>query len=175
MRFISNSVDETIKIGTKLAKKLKKGDVVALVGDLGSGKTVFTKGIAKGLGVKSPRYVNSPTFVIIKEYKGKFPLYHFDLYRLDPFGGAQAPAFKPGTKGAAQGQPRASSGLKAGARRGVDSSSALDVENFEEYFYGDGISVIEWADKIRKCLPAKYIEVRLSVAGEGKRRIEIRS
>ena len=136
MKFISNSVEETIAIAAKLARKLEKGNCVALVGDLGSGKTVFTKGIAEGLGVKNPRYVNSPTFVIIKEYKGKMPLYHFDLYRLD-------------------------------------RSTALDAESYEEYFYGDGVSVIEWADKIRPLLPKKYIEVKLKVAGENKRKIEI--
>jgi len=133
---ISKSTEETIGIGSKLAKSLKAGSVVALVGELGSGKTVLTKGIAKGLGVKNVRYVNSPTFVIIKEYKGKLPLYHFDLYRLN-------------------------------------KSSLLDSENFEEYFYGDGVTVIEWADKIRKLLPPKYVEVRLSVAGENKRKIII--
>ncbi|MDP2912871.1 MAG: tRNA (adenosine(37)-N6)-threonylcarbamoyltransferase complex ATPase subunit type 1 TsaE [Candidatus Omnitrophota bacterium] len=133
---ISNSVEETIGIGSRLAKRLKRGDCVALIGELGSGKTVFTKGIAKGLGVRDVRYINSPTFVIIKEYKGRIPLYHFDLYR-------------------------------------VDKSTVLDSESFEEYFYGDGVAVIEWADKIRELLPKKYIEVRLSVAGESKRRIEI--
>lgn len=136
MKLISNSVEETIKIGEKLAKRIKKGSCVALVGDLGSGKTVLTKGIAKGLGVKNPRYVNSPTFVIIKEYKGRLPLYHFDLYRLN-------------------------------------RSSVIDTENFEEYFYDDGVTVIEWADKIRKLLPKKFIEIRLKVIGENKRRIEI--
>jgi tRNA threonylcarbamoyladenosine biosynthesis protein TsaE len=134
---ISNSIDKTIEIGAKLGKKLREGDVVALVGDLGAGKTVLTKGIARGLGVKNVRYVNSPTFVIIKEYKGRLPLYHFDLYRLN-------------------------------------KSSVLDAENFEEYFYGDGVTVVEWADKIRKLLPKRHIEVKLSVAGEGKRKIEIR-
>lgn len=133
---LSNSVDETIEIGVKLAKKLKAGDVVALVGELGSGKTVLTKGIARGLGVKDARYVNSPTFVIIKEYKARIPLYHFDLYRLN-------------------------------------KSSVIDAENFEEYFYDDGVTVIEWADKIRRLLPKKYIEVRLSVAGENKRKVEV--
>jgi tRNA threonylcarbamoyladenosine biosynthesis protein TsaE len=133
---ISKSVEDTIRIGEKLAKSLKRGSCVALVGDLGSGKTVLTKGIAKGLGVKNARYVNSPTFVIIKEYRGRIPLYHFDLYRLD-------------------------------------KSSVIDSENFEEYFYGNGVTVIEWADKIRSCLPRKYIEVKLKVAGEYKRRIEI--
>ena len=136
MRFISNSVEDTIGIGRNLARRLKKGDIVALIGDLGSGKTVFTKGIAEGLGVKNPRYVNSPTFVIIKEYKGKIPLYHFDLYRLH-------------------------------------KSTLLDSESYEEYFYDDGVVVIEWADKIRTILPKKYIEVKLKVAGDSKRKIEI--
>lgn len=134
---ISKSIEETIGAGAKLAKKLKAGDVVALIGNLGAGKTVFTKGIAKGLGVKNVRYVNSPTFVIIKEYKGRLPLYHFDLYRLE-------------------------------------KSGVIDSENFEEYFYGRGVTVIEWADKIRSLLPGKYVEVRLTVTGENKRKIEIR-
>lgn len=137
MKVISNSVEETIALAAKLAGKLKKRDCVALVGDLGSGKTVFTKGIARGLGVKKAQYVNSPTFVIIKEYRGRLPLYHFDLYRL----------LHP---------------------------SMFDEMNYEEYFYGDGVTVIEWADKIRELLPKKYIEVRLTVAGENKRKIEIR-
>ncbi len=135
---ISKSVEETIRIGEKLAKKLKRGDCVALIGDLGAGKTIFTKGIAKGLGVRDERYVNSPTFVIIKEYKGKLPLYHFDLYRLN-------------------------------------KSNILDVENFEEYFYGDGVTVIEWADKIRGLLPKKYTEVKLRVISEKTREIRINS
>ncbi len=135
---ISNSIEETIVIGAKLGRSLRAGDVVALIGDLGAGKTVLTKGIAKGLGVKNVRYVNSPTFVIIKEYKGKLPLYHFDLYRLN-------------------------------------KSSVIDVENFEEYFYGGGVAVVEWADKIRKLLPKRHIEVRLSIAGEGRRKIRIKN
>ncbi len=136
MKHISNSVEDTIKVGVGLARRLKKGSVVALIGGLGSGKTVLTKGIAAGLGVKNPRYVNSPTFVIIKEYRGKLPLYHFDLYRLS-------------------------------------KSTLVDAESYEEYFYGDGVSVIEWADKIGEILPRKHIEVKLSVVGENKRGIVI--
>jgi tRNA threonylcarbamoyladenosine biosynthesis protein TsaE len=135
---ISKSVEDTIAIGARLARQLRPGDVVALTGDLGSGKTVLTKGIAKGLGVKQVRYVNSPTFVIVKEYRGRIPLYHFDLYRLD----------HPGV---------------------------VDSENFEEYFYADGVTVVEWADKIMGLLPARRVEVKLSVAGEGKREIKIRN
>ncbi len=137
MKIISNSIEETSAIGTRLAAGLKKGDVVALIGELGAGKTVLTKGIAKGLGVKDVRYVNSPTFVIIKEYKGNIPLYHFDLYRLSG----------PGM---------------------------LDGICYDEYFYGDGVAVVEWADKIASILPKKHLEVRLSVAGENKRKIEIK-
>ena len=82
-RFLSKGPKETIEFAAKFARGLKGSGVIALVGNLGSGKTTFTKGIAKGLGVKAYRYVNSPTFVIIKEYKGRMPLYHFDLYRLN--------------------------------------------------------------------------------------------
>ena len=137
MKKISKSVEETIGIGESFAKCLKKGDCVALIGDLGAGKTVFTKGVAKGLGVKNARYVNSPTFVIIKEYEGKFPLYHFDLYRLD-------------------------------------SHSGFDDMNYEEYFYGDGVTVIEWADKIKELLPDSYWEVSLRVIDEKRRDIRIK-
>ena len=137
MKKISKSVEETMEIGAKFAKGLKKGDCVALIGDLGAGKTVFTKGVAKGLGVRNARYVNSPTFVIIKEYEGRFPLYHFDLYRLD-------------------------------------GHSGFDDMNYEEYFYGDGVTVIEWADKIRELLPDRYWEVILKATDEKRRDIKIR-
>lgn len=134
---ISSSPQETLDIGKKLASSLAPGSVVALVGQLGAGKTVFTKGIAMGLGVKDVRYVNSPTFVVIKEYKGRLPLYHFDMYRLD-------------------------------------HPSTLDSENYEEYFYGDGVCVVEWADKVRGLLPKNTVKVSLSVAGEKKRKITIK-
>jgi len=133
---ISRSTEETVAIGKTLAGSLKAGDVVALIGDLGSGKTVLTKGIARGLGVKNVRYVNSPTFVIIKEYSAKLPLYHLDVYRLNDL-------------------------------------AMLDAESYEEYFYGRGVAVVEWADKIREILPKRYVEVRLSVVGDTGRRIEI--
>ncbi|MDP6686257.1 MAG: tRNA (adenosine(37)-N6)-threonylcarbamoyltransferase complex ATPase subunit type 1 TsaE, partial [Candidatus Omnitrophota bacterium] len=80
---LTHSAQETIDLGKKLAKTLSPGDIVALYGNLGSGKTTFTKGIGESLGVKDPRHINSPTFVLIKEYEGRIPLYHVDLYRLD--------------------------------------------------------------------------------------------
>lgn len=123
-------------LGAKLAKRLKKGAFVALTGELGTGKTIFTKGIAKGLGVRGYKYVNSPSFVIIKEYKGKIPLYHFDIYRFE-------------------------------------SSNDLNSVGYEDYFYGKGVTVVEWADKIRDILPKKRIEVQFKHGGEKKRKIKI--
>ena len=81
-RLVTKSVQETMRFGERLAKQLKAGDVVALFGDLGSGKTTLVKGIAKGLKVKTAQ-VNSPTFVLMNVYEGKLPIYHFDLYRLE--------------------------------------------------------------------------------------------
>lgn len=133
---ISESPGRTLELGEALASRLKPGDVVALSGELGAGKTVFAKGIARGLGVKDVRYVNSPTFVVIKEYRGRIPMYHFDMYR-------------------------------------VDRPSALDSENYEEYFYGDGVCVVEWAEKVGHLLPKGCVKVKLSVLGQDSRRIEI--
>jgi len=82
MKIVTNSTEETIKLGKRLGKYLRPGDVLGLIGDLGSGKTTLTQGIAQGLAVEEDA-VSSPSFVLIKEYKGKIPLYHFDLYRLD--------------------------------------------------------------------------------------------
>ncbi|MBI4126757.1 MAG: tRNA (adenosine(37)-N6)-threonylcarbamoyltransferase complex ATPase subunit type 1 TsaE [Deltaproteobacteria bacterium] len=79
---ISRSIEETQKCASDLARRLKPGDVVALVGDLGAGKTAFVQGLAKGLGVPKDAYVRSPTFTLIAEYSGRMPLYHLDLYRL---------------------------------------------------------------------------------------------
>ena len=133
---ITNSAEETILAGEKLGKTLKPGDIVALSGNLGSGKTTFTKGIGKGLGVKDSKRINSPTFVLIKEYKGRIPLYHLDLYRLD--------------------------GLQ-------------EIENLaiEEYIYGCGITVIEWAEKIKGLLPEKRILVKFKAMSGDKREVII--
>ena len=82
-KHLSKSAAETIQFGRKLGETLTPGTVVGLVGDLGSGKTTMVKGIALGLGVRNKRQVHSPTFVIFHIYKGRIPLYHFDLYRLE--------------------------------------------------------------------------------------------
>jgi len=128
---------QTIDLGEKIAKRLKPGDLVALSGDLGAGKTTLVKGIAKGLGVKDYRHVNSPSFVLVKEYKGKVPLYHFDIYRLNK--------------------------LK-------------DIEDigYEDYLGGRGVVVIEWAKKMGRILPKKYLEITLKIKNPNQRVINIK-
>lgn len=81
-QIITKSPEETIKIGNRLAKYFKAGDIICLVGDLGSGKTTLIKGIARGLNVRQSK-VHSPTFVLMNVYHGRLPLFHFDLYRLE--------------------------------------------------------------------------------------------
>ncbi|HHW00143.1 MAG TPA: tRNA (adenosine(37)-N6)-threonylcarbamoyltransferase complex ATPase subunit type 1 TsaE [Clostridiaceae bacterium] len=119
-RIETYSVDQTIEAGRLLGSILQKGDVICLEGALGTGKTAFTSGIAKALGIDG--YIKSPTFTIVNEYKGKLPLYHFDVYRIS------------------------------------DSSEMFEV-GFEEYLYGNGVVVIEWANMIKDILPEEYIRV----------------
>ncbi|MFN5299853.1 MAG: tRNA (adenosine(37)-N6)-threonylcarbamoyltransferase complex ATPase subunit type 1 TsaE [Planctomycetaceae bacterium] len=127
---------ETLALGQRLAGALEPGLVVALQGNLGAGKTRLVKGIAAGAGV-DPREVTSPTFVLVNEYSGRWPIYHFDTYRL-------------------------TSGV-AFAELGID-----------EYFAGDGISLVEWADRVPDWLPPDRLEVTIEVTGEQARRLTIR-
>ncbi|KKK36259.1 ATP-binding protein [Mesobacillus campisalis] len=127
--FISKSEEDTQALSKRLAELLKPGDVIALEGDLGAGKTTFTKGLAEGLGIM--RNVNSPTFTIIKEYQGRMPLYHMDVYR-------------------------------------VDSSEDL---GFEEYFEGEGVTVVEWAHLIDAQLPEQLLILHLYHGEAGTRKI----
>jgi tRNA threonylcarbamoyladenosine biosynthesis protein TsaE len=83
MKIITQSPEETIALGQKLAQHLKPADVLGLIGEFGAGKTTLVKGVAQGLGVKEREHVSSPSFVIVKEYEGRIPLFHLDLYRLD--------------------------------------------------------------------------------------------
>lgn len=136
--FISHSKAETVGFGRKLGKILRSGDVVALCGQLGSGKTVLTKGIAEGMGVVRSSCVNSPSFVILKEYKGRMPLYHFDVYKLNDI-------------------------------------CEFSTVGYGEYFYGNGVSVIEWADKIREALPKEHLLISIDIAGENERRLNIKT
>ncbi len=127
LEIITKSTEETLRLGTILGSLLQKGDVIGLFGDLGTGKTVFTQGIARGLKVED--YVTSPTFTLINEYSGSLPLFHFDVYRLD------------------------------------DPEELLEL-GYEEYFFGEGVTVIEWAEKIEDYLPPGYLAVNFSKTGD---------
>lgn len=130
--FEVHSVEDTERIAMKLSSLLVPPDVITLEGDLGAGKTTFTKALAKGLGVT--RTVNSPTFTIIKQYEGNYSFNHLDVYRL------------------------------------ADSDEDL---GWDELFYGNAISVIEWAHLIEDDLPAERLEIRIIHGGEDKRMITI--
>ncbi|HLR74145.1 MAG TPA: tRNA (adenosine(37)-N6)-threonylcarbamoyltransferase complex ATPase subunit type 1 TsaE, partial [Virgibacillus sp.] len=116
------------KVAEQLALLLNPGDVITLEGELGVGKTIFAKGIARGLGVKQA--VTSPTFTIVKEYEGELPLYHMDAYRLE--------------------------------------HSDEDI-GFDEYFYGNGISVVEWAQFIEDYLPNHTLNVHIQYVDDDTR------
>lgn len=119
----TNSERETYELGLAMGREARPGEVYTLIGDLGVGKTVFTKGLATGLGIKEP--VSSPTFTILQEYEeGRLPFYHFDVYR-------------------------------------IGDVEEMDEIGYEDYFYGDGVCLIEWADLIREILPEHYKEIRI--------------
>lgn len=115
------SSQETYALGERLAKEAKPGQVFTLIGDLGVGKTVFTQGIASGLGIDEP--ICSPTFTIVQEYySGRLPFYHFDVYR-------------------------------------IGDVEEMDEVGFDDYVYGDGVTMIEWANLIQDILPEKYTQI----------------
>ncbi|PAD21465.1 tRNA (adenosine(37)-N6)-threonylcarbamoyltransferase complex ATPase subunit type 1 TsaE [Terribacillus saccharophilus] len=122
-----HTIEDTNSFGRKLAELLQPGDIITMEGDLGAGKTTLTKAIGAGLGVK--RTINSPTFTIIKEYEGRLPLYHMDVYRLE--------------------------------------NSDEDI-GFEEYFSGEGVSIVEWAQFIEDYLPKERLELTLKHDGEAR-------
>jgi tRNA threonylcarbamoyladenosine biosynthesis protein TsaE len=132
---ISHSESQTRRLGSRLAAFLAPGDIIALIGDLGSGKTRWVQGVCQGLGVTGP--VISPTFTLVNEYRGRWPVYHIDLYRL------------------------------------ADVSETLTF-GLEDYLYGDGITLIEWADRILDNLPDSYLAVELYHFDDTKRRIILR-
>lgn len=132
--FVTTSPAETEQVGERLARELRAGDVVALSGDLGAGKTCFVRGIARGLGVTQP--VSSPTFVLVNQYRGRVPVFHIDAYRTQTLG------------------------------------ELIDL-GFDEYVASDGVTLIEWADKVGPLLPVRTIQVRIEGLGDEPRRISI--
>lgn len=132
------SPEETFALGEKLGREARAGEVYTLNGDLGVGKTVFTQGIAKGLGIDEP--VNSPTFTIVQVYEeGRLPFYHFDVYR-------------------------------------IGDVEEMEEIGYQDYFYGDGLCIIEWAQLIEEIIPenAKHITIEKDLTkGFDFRRIKI--
>jgi len=129
---LENELD-TREFGIELAKKLKPGDIIALIGDLGTGKTTLTKSIAEGLGIRD--MITSPTFTIVQEYTdGRLPLYHFDVYRI------------------------------------CDTEEMYEL-GYEEYFFGRGVCVVEWADQIMELIPKDSIVIRIEYGEKEDERI----
>ena len=120
----SFSAKDTLQLGSRLGKFCKAGDVILLHGDLGVGKTVFSKGIGEGLGIEEP--ISSPTFTILQVYEeGRIPLYHFDVYR-------------------------------------IADIEEMEEIGYEDYFYGEGVCLIEWAKQIQEILPDRTIQVTIA-------------
>jgi tRNA threonylcarbamoyladenosine biosynthesis protein TsaE len=119
----TNSPEETFNVGKKLGENVKAGEIFTLNGDLGVGKTVFTQGVAAGLGITE--HVNSPTFTIVQVYEtGRLPFYHFDVYR-------------------------------------IGDIEEMDEIGYEDYFFGQGLCIIEWAELIEELIPenASFITI----------------
>lgn len=135
----SHGPEETFSIGEQLGREAAAGRVYTLIGDLGTGKTVFTQGVAAGLGISGP--VNSPTFTIMQVYEeGRLPFYHFDVYR-------------------------------------IGDAEEMEEIGYEEYFYGEGVCLIEWADLIPELLPPDHVRITIEKdleRGFDYRRIEMK-
>ncbi len=130
LKLVTHSPEETQAFGKRCGEIAKPGDIFLLTGELGAGKTCFTQGIAFGLGIKE--YALSPTFVIMRQLKGRLPLYHIDLYRLDR--------------------------LEETADLGLD-----------DYLYGDGVSVVEWAEKALSLMPPDHLLIQIEyIDGSGR-------
>jgi len=134
--FISNSPEETEAFGCRFAEKLKPGDVLALTGELGSGKTQFVKGLVAGLSAATA--ATSPTFTLIHEYSGgRLPIYHFDFFR-------------------------------------VENGESAERLGLDDYFFGDGVSVIEWADRFPDLLPETARWIAFETKSETQRAITVK-
>lgn len=119
----TKNAKETFQLGEKIGEKALPGQIYTLNGDLGVGKTVFTQGVASGLGIREP--VNSPTFTILQEYdEGRLPFYHFDVYR-------------------------------------IGDIEEMEEIGYDDYFFGEGICLIEWAQLIKEILPENVISVTI--------------
>lgn len=136
IQVVSLGADDTQRVGEQIGRLLSAGDIVCLYGELGTGKTVLAKGLAKGLGVPGRDAVRSPSFVLIHHYHGRVPLYHADLYRLN------------------------------------GSTDIADI-GLRDLLGGDGVAVIEWADKLDASLPVERLDISLEHHSEDRRLITI--
>jgi tRNA threonylcarbamoyladenosine biosynthesis protein TsaE len=130
------TLDETEAFGRRLGEALFPGAVVALIGQLGAGKTQLARAVAIGLDIANPAVVNSPTFVLIQEYAARLPIYHFDAYRL------------------------------------TSEADFADL-GVHEYFAGDGVCLVEWADRVPATLPRERLEVRITITGAESRHFDV--
>ena len=137
LKMISGDPTKTFYIGRILGEALTAGDIVALTGELGAGKTCFTQGIARGLGVPEVYQITSPTFTLVNEYPGRLNLIHLDVYRLS-------------------------------------SSRDLQDLGYEEFFFGKGVTVIEWAEKIQDIIPEKSLSVTMAYLDQNQRSIDMK-
>ena len=137
LKMISGDPTKTFYIGRILGEALTAGDIVALTGELGAGKTCLTQGIARGLGVPEVYQITSPTFTLVNEYPGRLNLIHLDVYRLS-------------------------------------SSRDLQDLGYEEFFFGKGVTVIEWAEKIQDIIPEKSLSVTLAYLDQNQRSIDMK-
>lgn len=132
----SLSLSEVQEVARALAKGAHPGDVIVLTGELGAGKTTFSKAFGEGLSCQE--VVSSPTFTLVNEYNGRLPLYHFDTYRL------------------------------------TDEADVWDL-GFDEYFFGDGVCLVEWGERIAEVLPEDRLEIFFEKVGEQRRSLLVRS
>lgn len=133
VEIISHTPQETEHIGSLLGEMLTRGDIIALAGELGTGKTTFVRGMAQGMGIEG-KEVASPSFTLVNEYEGPLPLFHLDLYRLE------------------------------------NEQELLGID-YDEYMRGDGVAVIEWADRISQAVPRESLWIRLRYLGAELREI----
>ncbi|MDD5561941.1 MAG: tRNA (adenosine(37)-N6)-threonylcarbamoyltransferase complex ATPase subunit type 1 TsaE [Candidatus Omnitrophica bacterium] len=134
MKKLSTSAKQTLRIGRLLARQLSGGEIILLSGSLGAGKTVLAKGIAQGLGINRNNVV-SPTFVLLRIYKGKHVLHHFDFYR-------------------------------------IKNPEEIMALGYEEYFYSEGVTVIEWPQRLKFLLPKGFLKIKLSNKSANRRLLE---
>ena len=134
MNLTSHSPEQTQKFGVGIGELSLPGDIFLLVGDLGTGKTCLTQGIAWGLGIKE--YAVSPSFVLVRELYGRLPLYHIDLYRLD-------------------------------------HTEEIAELGLDDYLYGNGVCVVEWAEKGLSILPAEHLLIQISYLSDTERRFRL--